>query len=363
VGNLSPMGEHVGGPREEGSSSGRRPTAGRDKTSSLRSLARRPEARLGAVVVLALAAGVIVWLVARGNDDASRNPTSARAVSAQQLAAVQASVRHPVYWAGAKPGFTYELTQTTDGRIYVRYLPSGVSIGANKPKYLTIGTYPLKNALASVRAIAKRLRVTPMKLKGGGIAVQDTEHPTSVYFAAPGLDYQVEVYEPSPARALDLVRSGKLRPVTPVAGPLQSTSAEPTTASVQQLRALESEVRHPVYWVGPGSRITYELTRTSDGRIYVRYLPRGAEAGDPRRYTTVATYPVRNPVAAVKAIAKETGGRTVSVSAGGVAAVDGNHPTSVYVAHQGSNYQVEVFDPSAARALRLVSSGRVVPVR
>jgi DNA-binding LacI/PurR family transcriptional regulator len=47
------------------------------------------------VVVLALAAGVIVWLVARGNDDASRNPTSARAVSAQQLAAVQARVRHP----------------------------------------------------------------------------------------------------------------------------------------------------------------------------------------------------------------------------------------------------------------------------
>jgi hypothetical protein len=271
-------------------------------------------------------------------------------------------MKHPVYWAGPKQGFSYELTETNDGRIYVRYLPGGVSIGTDKPKYLTIGTYPLKNALASVRAIAKRLRVRPMKLTRGGIAVQDTKHPTSVYFAFPGSDYELEVYDPSPARALQLVRSGKIRPLKSTTGPTQSTSAKPTAVTVQQLRALESAVRHAVYWVGPESRTTYELTRTSDGTIYVRYLPRGAKVGDSKPHTTVGTYPFRNPVGAVEAIAKDTGRRTFSTSGGGVAVVDGNHPTSVYVAYQGSNYQLEVFDPSAARALRLVRSGRVVPV-
>jgi len=109
--------------------------------------------------------------------------------------------------------------------------------------------------------------------------------------------------------------------------------------------------------------MTYELTETSDGRIYVRYLPRGIGVGDPKPHTTVGTYPFRNPVAAVKAIAKETGGRTFSIAGGGLAAVDGNHPTSVYVAFPRSDYQIEVFDRSAARARQLVSSGLVVPVR
>jgi hypothetical protein len=121
-----------------------------------------------------------VWLLVRGNDNSTRTfRTSAQPVSAQELAALPATVGHPVYWAGPKRGFTYELTRTSDGRIYIRYLPAGVSIGSNHPKYLTIGTYPLKNALATVRGIAKRLRVTAMKLNGGGTAVQDTKHPTA----------------------------------------------------------------------------------------------------------------------------------------------------------------------------------------
>ena len=38
-------------------------------------------------------------------------------------------------------------------------------------------------------------------------------------------------------------------------------------------------------------------------------------------------------------------------------------PTSVYLAYPGSRVQVEVFDPSAREARRLVASGQVQPVR
>ena len=116
------------------------------------------------------------------------------------------SMKHPI------SGFTYELTQV-NARIYVRYLPRGVSIGSHQPRYLTIGTYPLKNAGASVRGIAKRLRVTPMKLHHGAIAVLDTKHPTSVYLAFPGSDYEIEVYDPSPAFARKIAATGRIRPV------------------------------------------------------------------------------------------------------------------------------------------------------
>jgi hypothetical protein len=333
------------------------------RNSTLASAARRQEVRLGAVVALAVVAGVVVWLVARDNGGkSSSSSTSARAVSAQDLAALPPSVGHPVYWAGPRRGFTYELTQTGDGRIYIRYLPAGVPTGSRQPKYLAVGTYPLKNALGSVRGIAKRLRVRPTKLPGGGVAVQDTKHPSSVYFAFPGSDYEVEVYDPSPARALQLVLSGKITPLESTAGPTQPTSARPQAATIGQLRALASAVDHPVYWVGPRPGMTYELSQTGDGRIYVRYLPGGANVGDPKPRTTVGTYPLRNPVAAVEAIAKDTNQRTFRVPAGGLAVVDGNHPTSVYVAYPRSDYQIEVFDPSAARARRLVSSGSVAPV-
>ena len=324
-----------------------------------------PEARIGALVALAVLVGLLVWLLARGGDDdsASTSSSSATAASVQDLAALPGTVGHPVYWAGPRRDFTYELTRTGDGRIYIRYLPAGVAVGSNQPKYLTVGTYPSTNALAAIRGIAKRLDVKTMRVKGGGSAVQDTKHPTSVYFASPGSDYQVEVYDPSPARALQLVLSGKVTPLESKGGPTQATSATPRAASLQQLRAVDSSAGRAVYWLGPRSGTTYELTEAGDGRVYVRYLTSGTRVGDPKPHTTVGTYPFENPVGAVKAIAMETGGQAFSLAGGGLAAVDGNHPTSVYVAFPGSNYQIEVFDPSASRARRLVSSGLVAPVR
>jgi hypothetical protein len=327
----------------------------------LRSLVQAPEVRIGAVVALAVVAGLVVWLLARDNEKATSRADlgSAHAVSARDLAALPATVNHPVYWVGPMRGFTYELTQTTDGRIYIRYLPAGVSVGTDQPKYLTVATYPVSNALGAVRGIAKRLRVTASRLEGGGLAVQDTKHPTSVYLAYRGSDYQVEVYDPSPARALQLVLSGKVTALEST----RPTHARPRAVTVQQLQALASSVGHPVYWVGPRAGTIYELTETSDGRIYVRYLPRGAEVDDPKPHTTVGTYPFRNPVAAIGRVARQTGGQTFSIDRGGLATVDASHPTSVYVAFPGSDYQIEVFDPSAARARRLVTSGLVVPVR
>jgi hypothetical protein len=303
--------------------------------------------------------GLVVWLLARGGDDST--PTSSgvpTAASAEDLAALPAEVGHPVYWAGAKRGYTYELTRTDDGRIYIRYLPAGVEIGSDQPKYLTVGTYPSQNAVATVRGLAKRLNVKTMSARSGGVAVQDSKHPTSVYLAHPGSDYQIEVYDPSPARALELVLSGG---IVPLAGTRRAGS--PKAATLRRLRQVDAAADKAVYWVGPRSGETYELTETNDGKVYVRYLPRGAGVGDPKPHTTVGTYPFQNPVPAVKAIGKDTGGRTFSVAGGGVAAVDGKHPTSVYVAFPGVDFQIEVFDPSAARAQQLVSSGRVVSVR
>lgn len=120
----------------------------------------------------------------------------------------------------------------------------------------------------------------------------------------------------------------------------------------------------PVFWAGPQAGTTYEFTETSDGSVYVRYLPGDAEIGDPSPdFLTVATYPLENGYARVLAAAEEEGAQTEELPNGGPALVDADRPSSVYLAYEGEPYQVEVYDPSPDRALELVTSGAVQPVR
>jgi hypothetical protein len=326
----------------------------------LDSLPRSPRVRVGAVVVVAVIGGLLAWLLTSGTSSSpSTKAVAAHAASVQELARLTGSVKHPVYWAGPRPGFTYELTQLKDGRIYIRYLPTGVAVASSRPSYLTVGTYPVKNAVTAVRAIAKREKTTTFTLSRGGVAVQDVVHPTSVYFAYPGSDYQVEVFDPSSARARQLVISGQISAL----GSTHAAAVRPQLVTPRNLRALETSLGHPLYWVGPQAGIRYELTRTTDGRIYIRYLPPGAKPGDVHLHTTVGTYPLQDAPTAIKAIAKRTGTRTFTIAGGAIAVVDPKHATSVYLAFPKSDLEIEVFDPSAPRARQLVTSGRVVPVR
>lgn len=144
---------------------------------------------------------------------ASPSPAASQAASVQQLKALAAALGHPIYWAGAQTAVTYELTRTKDGSVYIRYLPRGVSVGDRRPDYLTVGTYPQKRARETLKTTAARNHVPTLKLAGGGLALVDEKHPMSVYVAYPAVDLQVEVYDPSPGRARQLVTSGRIAPV------------------------------------------------------------------------------------------------------------------------------------------------------
>ena len=129
------------------------------------------------------------------------------------------------------------------------------------------------------------------------------------------------------------------------------------------LRALSDEVGHSVYWVGPRRNRTYELTRTSSGRIFVRYLPPDAPIGNrSARFTIVGTYPSPDALEVLQELSEQPGVKSASVPGGGLAVYSTSSPRSVYIAYPDSDVQIEVFDPSAARALRLATSGRVAPV-
>jgi hypothetical protein len=108
--------------------------------------------------------------------------------------------------------------------------------------------------------------------------------------------------------------------------------------------------------------VKYELTRVTDGRIYIRYLPKSVPIGDKHLYPIVATYPVANAYRAIRTAAKESGAVTFHTKRGGLAVYNQSAPTNVYLAYPGSKYQVEVFDPNPSRARRLVKTGAVRPI-
>jgi hypothetical protein len=145
------------------------------------------------------------------------------------------------------------------------------------------------------------------------------------------------------------------------------TSAEqatPVAATTAALSALAADVKHPVYWAGTRAGNTYELTRTRDGRIYIRYLPHGVDVGDPSpKYTTVGTYPEADAYAATVQASKREGAQAYNTKSGALVVTNAATPTSVYFAFKGVPYLVEVFDPSATRALDLALSGKIRLVR
>jgi hypothetical protein len=172
--------------------------------------------RLGAVIAVALAAAFLVWLLAiKGDDNGSskKSGSPASPASVDELKALSGSVGHDVYWAGTKPGYTYELTKTSDGKIYIRYLPPGIRVGDKRPDFLTVGTYLYPHAFATVKKGSQHGTVFKAKLPGGGLAFARKGIPRSVYFAYPGSDYLQEVYDRSPKRARSLVTEGQVRPI------------------------------------------------------------------------------------------------------------------------------------------------------
>jgi hypothetical protein len=322
------------------------------------------------VLALAVAAGLIAWLVLRdnGHSPAGSPATTSAAtkvfrITPGNLRRLALSIHQPIFWLGGRAGDTYELTRGQAGNIYVRYLPAGVAVGSGNP-YLTVATYPFPGAYAALENQAAAKGAVTAKLADGGIAILDSGYPESVHIAYPNVDYQVEVYDPTASRAMQLVSAGKLATLGSLhaSGAAAAKSATaPVATSVGDLKALAARLGHPIYWAGPKAGYTYELTQTLSGTVYIRYLPAGTKVGDPRpSFLTVATYPFPGAYAAVAKSAK--GGASIGLANGGLASVDGAYPKSIHLAFPGVSYQVEVFDPSPSTGRKLVASGAIRPV-
>jgi hypothetical protein len=162
-----------------------------------------------------IAAAIVAWLLVTNH--AAAKPVNVAVepvlVSAEQLASESKSLGRPIYWAGPRSNWSYELTVTDSGRVYVRYLPRGASAGDPRSNFLTVGTYPGVDAYPNLKKVSTGPAVHSNLLHDGGLIVAPKRLPKSVYLAYRDAAYQVEVYDAAAGAARRLALNGLIKQI------------------------------------------------------------------------------------------------------------------------------------------------------
>ncbi|MEX0973683.1 MAG: hypothetical protein WDZ46_10570 [Solirubrobacterales bacterium] len=179
----------------------------------------RPWVLRGIVIALAVVVGVVAYLATSGDGDegpattpAGQEVAGAEIVSEEELADAASTAETPVYWAGEIDDTQLELTEE-EGSYLVRYLEEDDEVGAARAQRIAIGSYALPNPRKALNTFAETPGATVTEVDGIGKVVISPEAQKNVYFVDPDNEVQVEVYAPSPKRAMSLVRSGQVVPV------------------------------------------------------------------------------------------------------------------------------------------------------
>jgi hypothetical protein len=171
--------------------------------------------RIAGVLALVAVAALAGWyfLIRDGAGSVPQPGAGPVEASASSLESLQDRVGHSVYWAEPTSGTKLEATETSDGRIFVRFLHEDGAIGDPNPGFLTVGTYQVENAARVVEELAAVKGALTSSTPDGRLVVTNRNTPTSVYLADPGENLQVEIYHPDPSRAFELATSGQIVPV------------------------------------------------------------------------------------------------------------------------------------------------------
>ena len=174
----------------------------------------------GAVLAMGIAALVVAVLVVRTRGDgaaaigpAGPAPPTVTSLAPTVLSAAglrerAATLGQPVYWAGPTGNARYELSRDRDSAT-VRYLPS---IG-NGNAVVTVRTQVFPDALERTKALGRTRGAVSANSLSGGVAVYFRSRPTHVFVATPESLVRVEIVDPTPGEAKQIVSSGLLQRV------------------------------------------------------------------------------------------------------------------------------------------------------
>jgi hypothetical protein len=138
----------------------------------------------------------------------------------------------------------------------------------------------------------------------------------------------------------------------------------PKIVETSDLSDAAERLGHPIYWAGERPKTNLELAESDSGRVYVRYLDEGTEAGArSAKFMTVATYPVENAAAALRrGVTNRPNAELARGKNGAIVLIDPDTPGSVRIAYPDSDQQVELYTPNVRDSIRLATNGNIQPV-
>jgi hypothetical protein len=125
------------------------------------------------------------------------------ALTEQQLIQLVNEAQVNAYWVGPLAGASYALTITADNQVFVKYLPDGNGLDDLKPEYRVIATYPEAAAYDITRAAGTQSTAISFINSDGAAVFYSKDRPTNVYVAYAGIPFEIEVFDPDAATALD----------------------------------------------------------------------------------------------------------------------------------------------------------------
>jgi hypothetical protein len=171
---------------------------------------RKRAERIAALLALILAALVVVLALVGGDSSDDSSGGAAEIVTVDSLREAAEDGATPIYWAGPQGGGELELSRPDASRTYVRYLTGGAKAGDPTSDFLTVATYAHDEPVAALRRQGREPGGVLASAPGGATVYFSRNQPRSVYLAYPGVDVQIEVYDPDFKHALELVNSGQI---------------------------------------------------------------------------------------------------------------------------------------------------------
>ena len=134
------------------------------------------------------------------------------ALTESELISAVQKVGKDVYWAGPVKNAKYTLAVPAEGQAYVRYLPNGQGLSDTKPNYVVIATYTTADAFKATQAAGNTSNGVTFINAEGAAVYYNKSTPTNVYVAYANKNYQIEIFDPIAATALEIAsKAGALR--------------------------------------------------------------------------------------------------------------------------------------------------------
>ena len=153
---------------------------------------------------------------------------------------------------------------------------------------------------------------------------------------------------------------GIAQQIKPTVGNLTTLAAKTSGGvclSEKELRDLVTKQKITAYWAGPVSNATYSINTTNAGQIFVRYVMKGQNCdSDTKDFRVIATYSVSGAYESTKAAGSQANGVSLANPDGSIVYFNKDVPTNVYLAYQGIDYQIEIYDPNPKDAVTLATT-------